>query len=527
MRNWHSSHCRRPDVVVYEGLGLPTCMDCGEMAPPHEVDNDHQDELKIPPGPLRTAMHLNWPPNMAYTKKAYPHDRDGSLHSALNTYLDNLPSQKGAVHETPCSLSPATSQFQGSTQNKPTYTQLHGRKVRVLRLSKGRFKDPLHGFLEVLDLENQEHNIEESGTLLVDKKSNRIEYEAVSYTWATSSGNRQKDHVIFIGRSWDMLPITENCFDALRNCHLEERDRYLWIDSICIDQSNISERTHQVGMMRAIYSAARRVLIYLSVDRAINSSRGFDDPEVLCLNPYFSRIWVVQEIGSAKKALVLYDRQSMSWEFFHANLERLMTKRWIRHFGRPRQIDDTGSFLALLEDTWDCHASDPRDKVFALLGLWKAPLEPDYTLPPQAVYTGLAASFVTDEDTNLAGRVLDMASHGHSMPGLPSWVPDWSVKSQQLYQRTWSKASKSAWYEPSGSRAKRQMFRVHGETGCLCAVAAAVDVLAPYLSSGFRVTSDGMSAATVGQIQVSMPLHVTCRCEQTIAFSQSMNTTFS
>jgi len=515
MHNWHSSQCRKPDVVFYEGLGLPTCMDCGEMAPPHEVDRVHQDELKIPCGPPRTAMHLKWPPTMPFTNKAYYNDRDGSLQSALNTYLDKLPCQNGADQETPCSLSQATSQHQGSIQNKPTYTQLHGSKIRVLRLSKGRFESPIHGFLEVIDLESQEPDSEAPSTLLLDEDSNSTTYEAVSYTWATSSGNRRKDHVIFIGKSWNMLPITENCFDALKNCRLEDRDRYLWIDSICINQSNISERTHQVSMMREIYSAASCVLIYLSVDRTNNSSRTVDDPEILCLNPYFSRIWVVQEIGSAKKALVLYDRQSMSWGFFHANLQRLMTKRWIRHFGRPRQIDDMGSFLALLEDTWDCHATDPRDKVFALLGLWKASLEPDYTLSPQAIYTGLAASFVTDEDTKLAGRVLDMASQGHSMPGLPSWVPDWSVKSQQLYQRTWSKASMYAWYEPSGSQAKRQMFRVHGATGGLCAVAAAIDVLAPYLSKGFRVASDGMSTSIVGQIQISMPLHVTSRCEPT------------
>ncbi|KAJ4118920.1 hypothetical protein NW768_010660 [Fusarium equiseti] len=515
MQNWHSRQCRKPDVVIYEGLGLPTCMDCGEMAPPLEVDRDHQDELKIPSGLPRTAMNLKWPPNMSFSKKAHSHDCNESLHRALNIYLEEFACHEGDGQGTNCSLSQATSQSEASMQSKSIYTQLHEGKIRILRLSKGRFGNPVHGFLEILDLQGQEPDIEESGILSLDQNSNRTEYEAVSYTWATSSGNRRKDHVIFIGNSWDMLPITENCFDALKNCRLEDRDRYLWIDSICINQLDISERTHQVGMMREIYSAASRVLIYLSIHRASNSSRAVDDPEVLCLNPYFSRIWVVQEIGSAKKALVLYDGQSMSWGFFHANLQRLMTKRWIRHFGRPRQIDDMSSFLALLEDTWDCNATDPRDKVFALLGLWKASLEPDYTLPPQAVYTGLAASFVTDEDTKLAGRVLDMASQGHSMLGLPSWVPDWSVKSQQLYQRTWSKASMYAWYEPSGGRAKRQKFRVHGVTGCLITVVAAIDVLAPYLSSGFQITSDGMSTATVGQIQVSMPLHVTPRCEPT------------
>ncbi|CAF3504471.1 unnamed protein product [Fusarium graminearum] len=519
MHNWHSSNCGRPDVVVYEGLGVPVCMDCGEMAQPFDVGKDHQDELDIPNGPKRSAMRLNWPPSVPYSDDAYQHDKGKSLSKAIEQYLEQLYCQKRTGNATAHSL-PSESfdrpQDQASSGIKSTYIPLQGTKIRVLRLSRGRFGSPLHGNLETINLHNEEPKTEEPGILRVDDDQDRMPYEAISYTWATISGNRQKDHAIFIGKSWSMLPITENCFDALTSCRLEDEDRYLWVDSICINQSDISERTHQVGLMRQIYSAANRVLIYLSVDHASSDPATVnDDPETLCLNPYFSRIWVVQEIGSAKKAIVLYKRQSMGWDFFHTNLQRLMTRKWVRHFGRARQIDDAESFLALLEDTWDCHATDPRDKVFALLGLWKESLEPDYTLSPQAVYIGLASRFVTDRDERLAGRVLDMASQDHSMTGLPSWVPDWSVKSQQLHRRAWKKKSSLPSTTISSGRSKRQKFRIHSNTGSLCAVAAEIDILEPYLQKGFRVTTDGLATATVGQIQVSMPLHVTSKCKPT------------
>ncbi|KAM0501043.1 hypothetical protein ACHAP8_004770 [Fusarium lateritium] len=519
MLYWHSVNCLRPDVVIYEGLGVPVCMNCGEMAQPLDVEKDHQDELDIPHCPKRSDMRLSWPPSVSYSDDPYRHDKGRSLRKALEQHLEQLCTQSGVDDVTTHSLLPRVFDLQwalASSANTPVYEMLGGTEIRVLKLSRGQFESPLHGHLETIKLHSDEAQTEESRILLSDNDEDRTLYEAISYTWSTISGNRQKDHTIFIGKSWSVMPITENCFDALRSCRLEDEDRYLWVDSICINQSNVCERTHQVGLMRQIYTAANRVLIYLSVDHDKGDSAAFkDDPEILCLNPYFSRIWVVQEIGSAKKAIVLYRRQSMGWEFFHTNLQRLMTRKWVRHFGRPRQIDDAESFLTLLEDTWDCHASDPRDKVFALLGLWKTSPEPDYKLSPQVVYIGLASMFVMNKEATLTGRVLDMASQGHSMTDLPSWVPDWSVKSQQLYRRVWKKTSFVPSTTISRGRSTRQKFRVHSGTGSLCAVAVEIDMLATYLKNGFRVETDGMATSTVGQIRVSLPLHVVSKCEPT------------
>ncbi|RKL27258.1 hypothetical protein BFJ72_g13285 [Fusarium proliferatum] len=510
MDNWHATQCKKSDIAVFPGLNVPACMNCGEICPSHGADNKLSDKLQIPSAGKRSAMKLNWPPSMPYQNYAYSHDPDGSLHKALASLVDQEWCDRETDKHTSCSSVIKTEQTPSLQASETSYESLDGTKIRVLRLHKGHFGDCLHGDFETVSLRNRDTEPSESETTPSDARESAVSYEAVSYTWAKGNGKRDKDHAIFIGKRWDMLPITENCYDALQNCRFDDQDRRLWVDAICINQSNISERTHQVGMMRRIYSTASRVLIYLGTD----GSEFTHDPEILSDNPYFSRIWVVQEIASAKQALVLYHRQTMHWDFFHGSLQRLCTKRWMRHFGSPRHIDDGHGFLTLLGDTRNCNASDPRDKIFALLGLWKKSVEPDYTLSPQAVYTGLASTLITDESWEVVAQLLDMATHGRSMQGLPSWVPDWSEKSQRPYLREWSSSFLYRSLPWSWSKGVAR-FRVHGKTGSLCILAAEIDIMAPYLFRGCRSITNGMVTVEAGCFGVSLAPEVLQICEPT------------
>jgi len=67
--------------------------------------------------------------------------------------------------------------------------------------------------------------------------------------------------------------VTENLYDFLYQWgSSHDWSAYLWIDAICIDQHNISERSHQVNIMGQIYTAARQVLIWLGPDYESTSS---------------------------------------------------------------------------------------------------------------------------------------------------------------------------------------------------------------------------------------------------------------
>jgi hypothetical protein len=53
---------------------------------------------------------------------------------------------------------------------------------------------------------------------------------------------------------------------------LESMDNFdyripIWMDSICINQVGLIEKSHQIPLMGAIYSQATRVIIFLGVPR--------------------------------------------------------------------------------------------------------------------------------------------------------------------------------------------------------------------------------------------------------------------
>lgn len=87
-------------------------------------------------------------------------------------------------------------------------------------------------------------------------------YEALSYTWGSSS--MERSIVVYRDDSEYNIQVTNNLYDAL--CCLQPRQgrpRILWVDALCINQYDDSERAAQVAMMGEIYHTAARVNIWL------------------------------------------------------------------------------------------------------------------------------------------------------------------------------------------------------------------------------------------------------------------------
>jgi hypothetical protein len=99
-----------------------------------------------------------------------------------------------------------------------------------------------------------------------------LEYEALSYTW----GDPKPAEVAYVlprGGYGErligtpvILDIGSNLARALRHFRNPNSSRVLWIDAICINQSNITERNEQVLRMKDIYKYASRVLVWLGED---------------------------------------------------------------------------------------------------------------------------------------------------------------------------------------------------------------------------------------------------------------------
>ena len=86
-------------------------------------------------------------------------------------------------------------------------------------------------------------------------------YEALSYCWGNSE---LTDRILIDGKAF---PVTASAIDLLVACRrftrrLRNQHRRVWIDAICIDQSNDVEKSSQIQRMRDIYQRATRVIAY-------------------------------------------------------------------------------------------------------------------------------------------------------------------------------------------------------------------------------------------------------------------------
>jgi hypothetical protein len=123
-----------------------------------------------------------------------------------------------------------------------------------------------------------------------------------------------------------------------------------------------------------------------------------------------------------------------------------------RSFGGERK-DEFMSLLGLLRRFRDRKASDPRDKVYALLSMartpqGRAPLQPDYSLSEVEVFTqATMQSIYATESLSVFSTELGWKFR----KDLPSWAPDWGApegntyasrtKAMYLYQACLEKAT--------------------------------------------------------------------------------------
>ena len=110
----------------------------------------------------------------------------------------------------------------------------------------------------------------------------------------------------------------------------------------------------------------------------------------------------------------------------------------------------------LLRATHDFKATDPRDKLFALIGISDpascGPVHIDYTKDVSSLYRETARYIITEEQD------LSLLHHTgigktRKLIGLPSWVPDWSGAMPNIW-----------WQGPNYSATKDRRSDIRGVT---------------------------------------------------------------
>ena len=431
MTRWHQATCKTPDVFV-DGEA-PRCRTCHSVPPLKELITfqANLDSLLIPQDEPQGKLGLWWPRSVPYSYR-----QDVKLGAVRNNNSDQANQE-----------SPPPAQTDGTNQSNralfevvelPIYGETLGPdEFRLLCLNAvddGSY--PIH-----ITLETHQHY-------------ECPEYETVSYTWGGEDGDSTPCRPIFVGPYWDVLLQTKNCWAMLRYLRPRRGIRMVWVDAICINQNNPTERASQVAKMRAIYRDCMRVVIYLGDDLVSDSTQYparhglheldsiIEDSTIslrtLFSRRYFSCVWVIQELLLSRNIII----PIRGIEFWAGNL----TAKHLESLPNPWNWDSIeaswvqfiggGSFgpeelYLVLRRTWQSKASDPRDRIFGILGLINMQkglesnkIEPDYFISAQHAFIGIFAHILingglaaTDVLLNASGLAAPLT---HS-----SWMPDW------------------------------------------------------------------------------------------------------
>ncbi|KAH6622246.1 heterokaryon incompatibility protein-domain-containing protein [Boeremia exigua] len=266
------------------------------------------------------------------------------------------------------------------------------------------------------------------------------------------------------------VSITENLDCALRHLRYKVMPRTLWVDALSMDQSNIQERNHQVQMMGKIYSTAKIVIVWLgpvdnsdlhlrTVLAAMQLQFSNPTPSIATLFDYlsdiiailneqadcaqdskecalnaisriidrswFQRVWVVQELALSRAASVRIGAYTFHWEPFqqfinwlpHHRVKPDIHSKFCEMASRVRRASTKSSFSSQLCRTLHLSATDPRDKIFSLLGISRT--------VDMRITTGM---LLRQNDLLIYQyaplHALREDPHSKSLGTLPSWVPD-------------------------------------------------------------------------------------------------------
>jgi hypothetical protein len=135
-------------------------------------------------------------------------------------------------------------------------------------------------------------------------------------------GEPRLDHTLHINGGHVM--VTGNLDQALRRLRLATKNRALWADAVCINQSDNKEKATQIPLMAKVYRGVSRVLDRLS-RRPVSKVQNPDDLAKLASQlretsimqfislAWFTRMWIIQEVVMNSDVTLFCGTSEISW----------------------------------------------------------------------------------------------------------------------------------------------------------------------------------------------------------------------
>lgn len=232
-----------------------------------------------------------------------------------------------------------------------------------------------------------------------------LKYHALSYVWGDPTPTRQV-YLRDQGTDWHPLPLHENLWQFLDHAWRRKNfDRLFWTDRLCLDQKSHEEISQQVPRMRAIYHSAELVVVWLNLGRKEQqglrklvrwrrdenfmpefwqtmmrnrlSLTANDIWAEMLGNPFWQRIWIVQEVVLAKKVCVKLEYVTIDLDqlpslFRPFRMDAVYNPAQESSFWALFNMRREGGILPLwriLTDFSEYHSSRPADRLYGLLGM--------------------------------------------------------------------------------------------------------------------------------------------------------------
>lgn len=303
------------------------------------------------------------------------------------------------------------------------------------------------------DLRIDWHDNNERSNPTTDPSPQR--YVALSYVW----GDTRRTTLIEVNGV--LVRVTENleaALQALRRKRLLSQGYAVWVDALCINQDDLRERSEEVCRMRKIYKSASSIVSWLGEDKngdgeqsfrmvnaissamrlqraddMINSIKKGNAPfskscwaalARLMNSPYWSRVWILQEVAMGdRNTALLCGQHASNWGSlcdvvvtFNLRYPSFVSSSYCKDAQGPapgfagllvNQLDlqqkaqagaEEAPLLPILDVARRCLVTDDRDRVYGMLGMMPVKIAnlvtPDYSQDVATVYARFARSFI-------------------------------------------------------------------------------------------------------------------------------------